>query len=188
MEAKITYFEKTGEINTDEVLRLVKERAQERGIKTVLIASTWGNTAVKAVDALKGLRVIIVTHSHGFKGANTQEFTEENKKIVESKGGIILTCPHIFAALSRAVRNKTNVTVLGDIFSDVLRVAGGEGLKVTVEIAMMAADAGLVHTDEEVICVAGTVKGADTAIIMKPVNSHQFFTGKVNEIICKPRF
>ena len=188
METKIVYFEKTGEENSDAVLRLVKERAQERGIKTVLVASTWGNTAVKAVDVLKGLRVIIVTHSTGFKGANTQEFSEENRKIAESKGGIILTCPHIFAALSRSVRNKHNVTVLGDTFSDVLRVAGGEGLKVTLEIAMMAADAGLVRTDEEVIAIAGTVKGADTAIVLNPVNSHNFFNMRVKEIICKPRF
>lgn len=188
MEAKVVYFDKTGEENSDEVLKLVKQRAQERGIKTVLVASTWGNTAVKAVDALKGLRVIIVTHSHGFKGANTQEFSEENKKIVESKGGIILTCPHIFAAISRSVRNKTNTTELGDLISDVLRVAGGEGMKVTLEIAMMAADAGLVRTDEEVIAIAGTVKGADFASVLSPGNSHQFFNMRVKEIICKPRF
>lgn len=188
METKIIYFDKTGEENADAVLHLAKQRAQELGIKTVLVASTWGNTAVKAVDILKGLRVIIVTHSAGFKGANTQEFTEENKKIVESKGGIILTCPHIFAALSRSVRNKTNTTALGDFISDVLRVAGGEGMKVTLEIAMMAADAGLVRTDEEVIAIAGTVKGADTAIVLNPVNSHNFFNMRVKEILCKPRF
>jgi hypothetical protein len=67
-------------------------------------------------------------------------------------------------------------------------VASGEGMKVTLEIAMMAADAGLVRTDEEVIAIAGTAKGADTAVVLNPVNSHNFFNMRVKEILCKPRF
>lgn len=187
MEGKIVYFDKAGEENTEEVLRIAKKRAEELGIKTVLVASTRGNTAVRAVEELKGLRVVIVTHSTGFRQPNTQEFTEESRKIVESNGGIILTCPHIFAALSRAVRNKTSTTALGDLVADVLRVFG-EGAKVACEIAMMAADAGLVRTDEEVIAIAGTGRGADTALVLNPVNSQHFFSLRVKEILCKPRF
>jgi uncharacterized protein len=187
MEAKVVYFDKTGEENTEQTLHIAAKRAKELGIKTVLVASTRGDTAVKAMDILKGLRVIIVNHSYGFKQPNVQEFTEENKKIVQEKGGVILTCSHLFAAISRAVRNKTNTTELGDMISDVLRVMG-EGMKVVCEIAMMAADAGIVRADEEVICVAGTAKGADTAVVLTPVNSQVFFTLRIKELLCKPRF
>jgi len=52
---------------------------------------------------------------------------------------------------------------------------------------MMAADAGLARTDEEVIAIGGTDHGADTAIVVTPVNTHHFFNLRVREILCKPR-
>jgi len=190
MESKIVYFEKPGVENTDEVLRVVRQRAEELGIKTVLVASTSGDTAVRAMDVLKGLRVVVVTHCAGFKKPDTQELTEENRKIIESKGGRILTATHTFAGLSRATHRKHNMTVLGELIADTLRIFG-QGIKVTCEISMMAADSGLVRTDEDVIAIAGTGgegRGADTALVLKPVNSHDFFDLKVKEILCKPNF
>lgn len=187
MESKVVYFERPGQENTEETLRIAKQRANELGIKTVLVASTFGDSAVKAIEILKGLRVIAVSHSAGFRAPNTQGFTEENRKIFESKGGIILTTTHTFAGISRAMRNKFNTYVIGDIVADSLRVFG-QGMKVVCEIAMMAADGGLVRTDEDVICVAGTGHGADTAVVLTPVNSHNFFALKVKELLCKPHF
>ena len=187
MELKTVYFDKPGTANTEETLRLAKQRADELGIKTVLVASTIGDAAVKAVEMLKGLRVIAVSHSTGFKQQNVQSFTDENRKIFESKGGIILTATHTFAGLSRAVRNKSNTYVLGEIIADVLRIFG-QGMKVVCEIAPMAADAGLVRTDEDVIVVTGTGHGADTAVVLTPVNSNYFFDLRVKEILCKPHF
>jgi hypothetical protein len=185
MEAKTVYFDKPGTDNTEEVFRIVRQRAKELGSKTVLIASTRGDTAVRASDALKGLRVIAVSHVSGFREPNTQEFTEENRKIVESKGGTVLTTTHTFSGVSRAVRKKFNTYIIGDILANTLRIFG-EGMKVVCEIAMMAADSGLVRTDEDVISIAGTGRGADTAVVLKPVNSHDFFDLKIREILCKP--
>jgi len=187
MEAKTVYFENPGSENTAEVLRIARQRAEELGIKTILVASTKGDTAVKAMEALKGFRVIAVSHSTGFAGHDTQEFTEENRRIVESKGGIILTTTHAFAGVSRAMQKKFNTVVIGDIIANSLRILG-EGMKVTCEIAMMAADSGLVRTDEDVIAIAGTDHGADTAIVLKPVYTQSFFDLRVREILCKPRF
>jgi hypothetical protein len=62
----------------------------------------------------------------------------------------------------------------------------GQGTKVAVEIALMAADAGLVRTDEEIISMGGTAKGVDTALVVRPANSYHFFDLKVREVICKP--
>ncbi len=104
MELKTTYFDKPGGAeNTAKTLALAKARAKELGIKTVILASTVGGTAVKAVDVFKGYKVIVVTHVAGFRDANTQEFTEENRKIVEDKGGIILTAAHAFGGIHRAL-------------------------------------------------------------------------------------
>ena len=187
MEGKIVYFEKGGPENTETVLHIVKQRAEESGIKTILVASTTGSGAVKAVEVLKGLRVIFVSHSTGFGEPNVQRFTEENRKIVESKGGIILTATHVFAGLSRALRNKTNTAAIGDVVAETLRIFG-PGTKVACEISMMAADAGLVRTDENIISVGGTSRGSDTALVLTPVTSQNFFDLKIREILCKPHF
>jgi len=192
MELKTTYFDKPGgDENTDSTLALAKQRADELGIKTVVVASTVGNTAVKAVDVFKGYRVIVVTHVSGFGEPNTQEFTGENRKIVEGKGGTILTTTHAFGGIHRALSRGDGPPapqpVIGDVIAMTLRTFG-QGMKVSLEIAAMAADAGLVRTDEEVVSIGGTGRGADTAVVLQPDYVHRFFNLKVKELICKPRF
>ena len=187
MELKTVYFENPGRENTEEVLSIAKRRAEELGIKTILVASTKGDTAVKAMEVLQGLRVIAVTHVTGFRAPNTQGLTEENRRIVESKGGTILTTTHALGGVSRAMLNKFNTVAIGDIIANILRIFG-EGMKVACEIAMMAADSGLVRTDEDILAITGTDRGADTAVVLRPVNSHNFFDLKVKEILCKPHF
>jgi hypothetical protein len=139
------------------------------------------------MEAFQGLKVIVVSHVTGLREPDTQEFTEENRKLIESKGGVILTTTHAFGGLSRAMRSKYNMYVLGEIIADTLRIFG-QGMKVVCEISMMAADSGLVHTDEDVIAIAGSSRGADTAVVLKPVNAHNFFDLKIREILCKPHF
>lgn len=187
MESKTVYFDNPGSENTDEVLRIARQRADELGIKTVAVASTKGDTAVRAAEVFKGLKVVCVTHSTGFREPDSQEFTTENRKIVEGKGGIVFTTTHTFAGISRAVRNKFNTYIIGDIIASTLRIFG-DGMKVACEIVMMAADAGLVRTDEEIIAIGGTGRGADTAVVLNPVNSQKFFDLRIKEVLCKPRF
>jgi len=187
MESRTVYFDEPGGENTDTALSIARQRAKELGIKTIVVASTVGDTAAKAVDVFQGLKVIVVTHVTGFHGPNTQQFTEANRKMVESKQGIILTTTHALGGLSRAMRNKYNMYVLGEVIAGTLRIFG-EGMKVACEIALMVADSGLVSTDEDIITIAGTGRGADTALILKPVNTHNFFDLRVREILCKPHF
>ena len=186
MESKTVYFENPGRENTEKVLRVARQRAEELGIKTIVVASTTGDTAVKAVEIFKDTRVIAVSHAAGFASPNTTEFTEENRRIVDSKGGIVLTTSHAFGGISRAIRRKFNTYVIGEIIAGTLRIFG-QGTKVVCEIAMMAADSGQVGTDEDVISIAGTGRGADTAVVLQPVNSSHFFELKIKEILCKPR-
>ena len=191
MEQKTVYFEKPGgEDNTAKTLALAKARAEALGIKTVVVASTVGGTAVKAVDVFKGYKVVVVTHVTGMREPDTQEFTEDNRKIVEKKGGIILTTAHAFGAIHRALgatgAPPIPTSAIGDVIAMTLRTFG-QGMKVVCEIAAMAADAGLVRTDEEIISIGGTGRGADTAVVLQPDYVHRFFNLKVKELICKPR-
>jgi hypothetical protein len=191
VEKTITYFEKPGgDENTEKTLALAKERAKELGIKTIVVASTVGDTAVKAVNAFKGYKVVVVSHVAGTRGPDTQEFTEANRKIVEEKGGIIVTAAHAFGAIHRALGATGGppapTSAIGDIIAMTLRNFG-QGMKVVCEIAAMAADAGQVHVEEEIICIGGTGRGADTAVVLQPSYTHRFFNLRVKEIICKPR-
>ncbi len=186
MEAKIVYFDKLGPDNTDEVFRIARRRAEELGIKKIIIASTTGATARKALDALAGFKLIFVSHSAGFREPNVITFSEETRKLAESRGATVVTGTHALAGVSRALRNKTNTVSIGDILAETLRILG-QGMKVVCEITVMAADAGCVRTDEEVAVIAGSSRGADTAVVLTPVNSQSFFDLRVKEILCKPR-
>ena len=187
MESRITYFENPGPENTEETFRIANRRAKELGIRTIIIASTIGASAIRAVEVFKGLKVIVISHSTGIREPNIQEFNDENRRLVESKGGIILTTTHTFSGISRAMRKKFDTVATEDIIANTLRIFG-HGMKVACEIVMMATDCGLVRTDEEIIAIAGRKNGADTAVVLKAVNSHDFFDLKIREILCKPHF
>jgi hypothetical protein len=181
------YFDKQGRGNTERALQIAKARAEELGIRTILVATTGGATGIRAAEEFRGFNVVVVTHSTGFKEPNHQELTEENRRAIEAAGAKILTCQHAFGGVGRAVRKKLGTYQLDEIIAYTLRIFG-EGMKVACEIAMMAADAGLARTDEPVIAIAGTGRGADTAVVLRPTNAQTFFDMRIMEILCKPRF
>jgi len=187
MESKIVYFDNPGSINTEQVLHIARQRAEELGIKTLIIASTTGNTAIKAIEVLAGFKLIFVGDPTGYKKPGIQRLTEDNKQVIESSGSIFLISTHVFSGINRAMREKFNTYLTEDIIASTLRIFG-QGMKVICEIAMMAADGDLVDADEIVICIAGTQRGADTAVVLKPVNTHKFFDLRIREILCKPHF
>ena len=187
METKTVYFENPGKDNTDAVFDIVAKRIKELSIKTLVVASTTGATAVKATQVFSGIKVIAVAHSTGLREPNAQEFTEENQQLVAANGGVVFIGTHLFSGLSAAMRKKFNTVIIGDIVANTLRMLG-QGMKVVCEVAVMAADAGLVRTDEDIAVIAGTGRGSDLAVILRAANSSDFFDLKVKEILCKPHF
>jgi hypothetical protein len=186
IEANTVYFNSPGAENTGETFKLAKARAEELGIKRIVVASTTGDTGVKAAEEFKDYEVVVVSHVTGFKSPGTQELTAENKARIEKLGAEIFTGAHAFGGVAHAVRKTFGTHVLGDYMANTLRMFG-QGMKVVIEISLMAADAGLISPDEEVIAIAGTARGADTAIVVKPAHAHDAFSLRVKEIICKPR-
>ncbi|RJQ37244.1 MAG: hypothetical protein C4555_06730 [Dehalococcoidia bacterium] len=191
METRTAYFEKPGPANTETTLRLARERADERGTRQVVVASTWGDTALKAMEVFSGFKVVIVgivtgPREHDPQSTIYQPFSPEAKKAIEAKGGVVLHTTHAFGGITRALRDQQDwKTSPISLISTALRVFG-RGMKVACEITMMAADSGLVSLTEDAIAIAGSGRGADTAVVLRPVNAHRFFDLKVKEIICKP--
>jgi hypothetical protein len=179
---EVVYFTNSGSENTDEVLRIAKRRAQQLNIKHIVVASNSGKTAVAAAEICEGMKVIAVSHVTGYREPNVQEFTVENRQKLEARGGILCTAGHAFSGLNA---RRAGGALPEDWIANTLRVFGA-GTKVACEISVMAADAGLVRTDEDVIAIGGSHGGADTALLIQPANSNSPFDLRVKEILCKP--
>jgi uncharacterized protein len=192
------YFGKTSPANTDTTLNIAKQRASELGIRTILVASTYGDTGVKAAELFQGFKVIVVGHSYGHsREPNETPFTDENRKRIESKGGVVyfgmealvgvgLTRPGPPPAPGApAARRLASDLEVGSIVANTLRMFCN-GIKVVVECSIMAAAAGLVRTDEDIVAIAGTGRGADTAVVMRAATPQDLFRCRIREILCKP--
>ena len=178
-------FEKAGSQNTVETMRLALKRSEELAIDDIVVASTTGSTGVKASEIFRNHNLVVVSHVTGFREPNIQNLTEENRQLIEKRGGSILTAAHAFGSVGRAVHRKFGTIQTDELVAGVLRLFG-EGTKVACEVACMAADAGLISTNKPIVSIGGTSRGADTAIVMTPSNTHTFFETRILEIICKP--
>ncbi|MBO8137709.1 MAG: hypothetical protein H0Z40_06200 [Desulfotomaculum sp.] len=178
------YWEKAGEHNTEATVKAVIKYAKEFNIKNVVVASKTGTTAEKLLG--HDFKVICVSYHVGFFGPGKGSLTPERRQELEQKGIPVLITTHLMAGLDRACRFKFGGIYPAEIIANTLRVFG-QGTKVCIEAASMALDAGLIPYGEEVISVAGTGNGVDTALCMIPAHSNYFFDTKVKEVICKPR-
>ncbi len=186
VERKTVYFEALGKQNTESVLQLVKNYVQSEGIRDIVVASTTGETGVKASKIFKAFNVVVVSHHVGFQEPEVWELKEENRRKILENGAKILTATHALSGVERAVRKKFATIMPLEIMAHTLRLFG-EGTKVCVEIAIMAADAGLIPVDREIVAIGGTGRGADTALVIKPATASRFFSLEIREIIAKPR-
>lgn len=184
-EKKVTYFEKPGKENTDNLLQIVKDYADREGVKDVVVATTSGSTGIKASKLFKGYNLVVVTHSFGFAEPGKSELLETNKKQILANGAKLLTGTHALSGVERAVRKDFGTIELLELIAHVLRLMG-EGTKVCIEITLMAADAGLIPVDRDIIAIAGSGTGVDTALRVLPSNSARFFDLKIREVIAKP--
>ena len=178
------YFERAGRKNTDAVVEAAVKRAKELGITHIVVATNTGATAKKFLG--KGFQVVCVTHHVGFKEPGHDEMSPETRKELQERGAAVLTTTHLLAGVDRALRLKFQGLYPAELMAATLKMFG-QGVKVCVEIAPMALDAGLIPYGEEVVAVGGTGGGADTACVLVPDHARNFFDTQVKEIICKPR-
>ena len=180
MEEKIVYFEKPGKGNTTEVIRLVKERAEAREIDRFVVASTRGATARDFLEALAGTdrRLVVVPWQFGFKGED-QPFPRELADELRAKNHQVHFGTMLFHTTDFYGTNAPQA------MANILRTFG-QGIKVCLEILLMACDGGCVGIGEKVIVVAGTGAGADTAVVATAAPTTKLGSLRVHEIICKP--
>ncbi len=179
------YFDKSGPANTDQTLHLAFERARSLGLDEIVVASTRGDTAYKAFDIFKGCKIVVVTYHCGFKEPFERVMSDEARADLQAKGMPVVMATHALSGVERAVAKKHGGIYPALLIADTLRLFG-QGSKVAVEIAIMAADAGVL-SGKDIIAIGGSGKGADSALVIKPANQSDLFDLRVREIICKPR-
>ena len=178
------YFEKRGAENTAETVRLALETAGERGIRNIVVASSSGETALLfANDA--GVAVTCVTYAYGFAEDGKGSLDDAVREQLNQKSIAVLATTHVLSGVERGISSEFGGMYPAEILSNALRMFG-HGVKVCVEVSIMALDAGLVPHGEKIIAVGGSGKGADTAVILTPAHAKKVFNTKVHEIICKP--
>jgi hypothetical protein len=162
MRRTIEYFEETGPANTDRTLELACRHAREEGIGTVVLASTRGTTAARALELCAGLDLVAV-------GIERERFPLDEAERFERSGKLIFSREIDYEYspdMQRAFRRF------------------GQGTKVAVEVVVCAVLAGLVEVGERVIGVGGSSRGADTALVVEA--AWDFSDTHVSEILCKP--
>lgn len=182
------YWEKPGPENTQATVAAAASRAKELNITHVVVASNTGRTVreLLAAGVPDGVEVVCVTHQAGFRAPGEDEMGEATRRELAARGVRILTTTHLFGGVDRAVSNKFGGLYPAAIVAQALKLLG-EGTKVAVECAVMALDAGLIPAGREVVAIGGSGSGADTALVIMPAHSHEFFACEVREVICKPR-
>ena len=188
MELKTLLFEKAGKHNTEATLQIARERASTLGITQVVVASSHGSTARQAqlVFGPLGIRVVAVSICHGWESVG---WTMENETRAELRDLGVIVHTGIQAlgdGVGSAFTEKYGGRAPEEIVRDTL-YRFSQGMKVAVECVLMAADAGLLDMTQEVIAIAGSSFGADTAIVCKPAYPRTFHDLEIRELLAKPR-
>jgi len=168
MEEKVVYFESGGKENTEATLQLAKKYAVENHIKKVVVASTTGATAKAAYELFKDTPIKLISVGHG-RGA----YSSDVVSLLENKGYSVIFDDDIEAEYDSAIFRKFSRICIG--------------AKVAVQCVQIAANVDLLSEDEEVVSVAGTGRGADTAIVIMAAKSDRFGLREIQKILCRPR-
>lgn len=179
------YFDEAGSGHTAETLSAAHQRAKDLDVQEVVVASTTGETAYRALEMFQGFRMTVVTYHCGFKAPFQTVMKEDVRVELEQKGARVVSASHALSGVERSLAKRYDGIYPVLLIADTLRLFG-QGTKVAVEIAIMAADAGTL-SGKDIVSIGGSGRGADTALVLRPAHQSNLFDMRIREIICKPR-
>ncbi len=174
---------------TEATLKLAVQRAMPEQLP-IVCASTYGVSGLALAKLAKEMgcksKLIVVRHHPHLKGDRSglvQLMPKEAEEALLAEGVTIVTGIHLFDGMSRASMVKYKGAETGLVVSDTLRLFG-PGMKVAVECAIMAMEAGHLDYPQKIVTMGGRSAGVDTALVMTPVPSSSFFELKIHEVLC----
>jgi hypothetical protein len=190
-EKKIVYFDQISGLDVENMTRmtceLALERALELGLKWFVLACSSGTTARIMVEVAKerGVKIGEDINVISVGGGRKVKWAKETAK----EGMINIAGTSALSGADRSVRWKYGGIYPMELIAATLKRIC-QGIKVCVEIALMACDAKELPSNKDIISISGTHAGADTAVVMKGCASRNFFDEdegiRVREIICMP--
>ncbi len=183
IKRETTYFQDGGSEHTDATLEVALKAAKELDIGKVVVASNSGETGVKAAEKFKGsgVKLIVVGHQTGFPVPGKNQFKPENVEKIETLGGTVNLGSDVLTNSIRQ-RQRLGPSPLSIITQTLIMMK----IKVNAEIVLKAADSGLLDPRELCISVAGSHKGADTAVVFEANDSANIFDIRPREILVMP--
>ena len=188
-EKTITYFSAPGKENTKDCADIAVSRAKALGLNDIVVASSSGYTAEIFFEAAKrkGLHLVVVTHACGFTRPGVQDFNPETAERLKQEGVTFVSGTHALSGMERAISRRLGGASRTEAIAEAFRRTIAVGFKVAVECVLIAADAGVIPIDKEVIAVGGTAEGADTVVVILPSHTAAFFDLQVREFAAMPR-
>lgn len=190
-KSSIVLFDEGGRMNSRSTYILARERAEELGIKKVVLASIRGKSVPEILEIFKdsGIRIYFAT-CDACNGC--ERFDQQMKSRLEGEGHeLIYANEHAYPYPSAAELAYRRIS---------------EGMKVVVHLAIAVAEEGIIPPGEEFVAIAGTGwkmydkgGGSDTAVVIestlakdfwsypKSLTEHKLTGRKIKEIICMPR-
>ena len=181
-------FEKPGADNTEEALTAAVRAAAERKMD-IAVATGTGQTAERLAEVAKAQgfsgHIVAVSCVYGMHEKGKNELSDRMRKELEGRQVRVVTAAHALSGAERGISKVFRGVYPAEIVSAALRMLG-QGVKVCVEIALMALDSGNIPYGEPVVCVAGSGGGADTVCIITPDYTADLLQTRIHEILCKP--
>jgi len=187
MRKETVYFDQPGPTNTDATIAAAVQRAEELGVSVLVVASTTGDSAEKLRAAVgdRPMRVVCVSYHAGFQRED-DAMPVARREELRAQGIEVVICSHALSGVERAIKNKFGTIGPLEIIAHAYRCFG-QGMKVAIEIAVMAADAACAPTGEDLIALGGSGKGCDCAVVLKAAHQNNFFDLRVREVIAMAR-
>lgn len=179
-------FAEKGPVNTAAVATLAINAARERKIAHLVVATCTGGTVRHFLPFAGEFHLTAVTHAWGFSAPGVQEMSTDARAELATSGCRIVTATHVLSGAERGLSTRFGGLHPVEVVAHTLRMFG-QGLKVCVEVAIMALDAGAIPHGQDILAIAGTSEGADTAIIIRPAHANAILDTRIVEIICMPR-
>lgn len=172
------YFDKPGPQNTQDVIEIVKERAESTGIKEVVVASITGETALSFAKVLVGKTNVICVSGAPYRREWKLEWPcikpEYGKELEKLGVPIVERAPYVFR--SSVLEGSRWAAIFPELLVREILYCFSQGLKVAVEVVLMAVASGWVEPYQDAIGVGGTARGADTAAVIKATYPAMMFS------------
>ena len=102
------YFDKPGKDNTEQTLNYAAQRGRELGLKEVVVASSTGKTAHKAIEVFGAFQLTVVTYHCGFKVPFQNQMADDVREDIEAKGIRVIAASHALSGIERSVAQKNS--------------------------------------------------------------------------------